>query len=34
MGNQEQAILDYFESTLIGELQWGRRLAPRFPHAM
>ena len=32
-GNQEQVILDYFESN-IGELRRGRRLAPRFPHTM
>ena len=33
-GNQEQVILDYFETTYIGELRRGRRLPPRFPHAM
>ena len=33
-GNQEQVILDYFESNYIGESRRGRRLAPRFPHAM
>ena len=33
-GNQEQGILDYFESNYIGELRRGRGLAPRFPHAM
>lgn len=33
-GNQEQVILDYFESTYIGEMRRGRRLAPRFPHTM
>ena len=33
-GNQEQVILGYFESNYIGELRRGRRLAPRFPHAM
>ena len=32
--NQEQVILGYFESNYIGELRRGRRLAPRFPHAM
>ena len=32
--NQEQVILDYFKSNYIGELRRGRRLAPRFPHAM
>ena len=32
-GNQEQVILDYFESN-IGELRRGRRLVPRFPHTM
>ena len=32
-GNQEQAILDYFEINYIGELRRGRRLQPRFPHA-
>ena len=29
-GDQEQAILDYFETTYIGELRRGRRLTPRF----
>ena len=33
-GNQEQVILDYFESNYIGELRRGRRLTPRIPHAM
>ena len=33
-GNQEQVILDYFETNYIGELRRGRRLPPRFPHAM
>ena len=33
-GNQEQGILDYFESNYIGELRRGRGLALRFPHAM
>ena len=33
-GSQEQVILDYFEINYIGELRRGRRLAPRFPHAM
>ena len=33
-GNQEQVILDYFESNYIDELRQGRRLAPRFPHAL
>ena len=33
-GNQEQVILDYFESNYIGELRRGRRLAPKLPHAM
>ena len=33
-GNQEQVILDYFESNYIGELRRGRRLASRYPHAM
>ena len=33
-GNQEQVILDYFESNYIGELRRWRRLAPRFTHAM
>ena len=32
-GNQEQVILDYFESN-IGELRRGGRLVPRFPHTM
>ena len=34
VGNQEQVILDYFENNYIGELRRGRRLPPRFPHAM
>ena len=34
VGNQEQVILDYFESTYIDEMRRGRRLPPRFPHAM
>ena len=34
VGNQEQVILDYFESTYIGEMRRGRRLPPRFSHAM
>ena len=33
-GNQEQVVLDYFESYYKGELQRGRCLAPRFPHTM
>ena len=33
-GNQKQVILDYFESNHIGKLWWGRRLAPRFLHAI
>ena len=33
-GNQEQVILDYFESTYVGELRRSRRLMPRFPHTM
>ena len=33
-GNQEQVILDYFESNYIGDLRRGRCLTPRFPHAM
>ena len=32
--NQQQVILDYFESNYIGELRRGRRLTPRIPHAM
>ena len=34
VGNQQQVILDYFESNYRGELRRGRRLAPRFPNAM
>ena len=34
VGNQEQVILDYFESNYIVELRRATRLAPRFPHAM
>ena len=33
-GNQEQVILNYFESYHTGELRRGRRVAPRLPHAM
>ena len=29
-----QVILDYFETNYVGELRRGRRLEPRFPHAM
>ena len=32
--NQEQVILDYFESNYIGELQRGRCLIPSFPYTM
>ena len=33
-GDTEQIILDYFETNYIGELRRGRRLPPRFQHAM
>ena len=33
-GNDEQPIMDYFETTYIGELRRGRRLRPLFPHAL
>ena len=33
-GDDEQAILDYFETYYIGEQRRGRRLRARFPHAM
>ena len=33
-GNNEQPILDYFETTYIGELRRGRRLQSLFPHAL
>ncbi|XP_066915446.1 uncharacterized protein [Clytia hemisphaerica] len=33
-GNDEQVILDYFEMNYIGEQRRGRRLRPRFAHAM
>ena len=33
-GQEEQVILDYFESTYIGELRRGRRLQPLFAHAL
>ena len=31
-GDQEQVILDYFETYYIGELRQGRRLNPRYPY--
>lgn len=33
-GQDEQAILDYFETYYIGEQRCGRRLHPRFAHEM
>ena len=33
-GDTEQIILDYIETNYIGELRRGRRLPPRFQHAM
>ena len=33
-GDDEQAILDYFETYYIGEQRRGRRLRARFPHVM
>ena len=33
-GNDEQVILDYFETNYIGEQRRGRRLSPRYPHEM
>ena len=32
VGDQEQVILDYFETYYVGELRRGRRLNPRYPH--
>ena len=33
-GNDEQLVLDYFETNYIGELRRGRRIPPRFDHAL
>lgn len=33
-GEEAQIILDYFETNYVGELRRGRRLAPRFAHAI
>ena len=33
-GNDEQVVLDYFETNYIGEQRRGRRLRPRFAHDM
>ena len=33
-GEEEQAVLDYFESTYIGEVRRGRRQQPMFPHEL
>ena len=33
-GNQEQVIMDYFESNYIGDLRRNKRLPPKFPHEM
>ena len=33
-GVEEQAVLDYFETNYIGKLRRGRRLEPRYPHAL
>jgi len=33
-GDDEQAILDYFETNYIGKQRRGRRLRPLFPHEM
>ena len=33
-GNDEQEVLDYFETNYNGEQRRGRRLPPRYPHEM
>lgn len=33
-GDEEEAVLDYFESAYVGELRRGRRLQPTFPHEL
>ena len=33
-GNAEQAILNYFENTYVGEVRGGQRLPPIFPHVL
>ena len=33
-GDEEQTVLDYFETTYTGKLQRGRRLQPMFPHEL
>ena len=34
VGNDEQPVLDYFETNYIGELRRGRRLLPIFPNEL